>query len=66
MRTYQTNAERQKAYRQRYRERIEQRIELTEERIARIQDAIEDLNKLLQGMGMWEPEISQIENFKEQ
>ena len=53
---YENNAARQRAYRERYRERIESRIELTEERIARIQQAIEDLNNLLHGMGMWEPE----------
>ena len=42
-----TNAERQKAYRERYRQRVEQRLETHEERLSSIQTAIQELERLI-------------------
>lgn len=50
--TYATNAERQRAYRERYRQRIESRLETHEERIERIQMAIQELERLIQQSGL--------------
>jgi chaperonin cofactor prefoldin len=52
MTMYANAAERQRAYRERYRQRIEQRIETHEKRLERLQEAIDELQRLLRQVGM--------------